>query len=329
MPSKLVCVTGGTGYLASKLIETLLEKGYRVRTTVRSLNNHSKIASLQALTSKGDLSLFEADLLSKGSFKEAIDGCECVFHTASPVITRKLDDPQKQLIEPAIEGTRNIINESIKSDSVTTIVLTSSVAAVKNQQKPEDYVFSEKDWNDESSQEISPYALSKTLAEKEAWKLVEGSRVRLVAINPSFIIGPSVGVHPESESVTRFINILDGSYSESGASPPEFCTVDIKDVVKAHIQAFENPKASGRYIISSEQSTSVSDWTKILTNDPEFAEYPLPTRFAEGKSRKLRLNPDKAKKELGIQLTPLNESLIEVAKFLAQSGVIKKSRERL
>ncbi|ORX90222.1 NAD(P)-binding protein [Basidiobolus meristosporus CBS 931.73] len=327
MTNKLVCVTGGTGYLASKLIEALLEQGYRVRTTVRSLNNYNKVAPLQGLTSKGDLSLFEADLLSEGSFKEAIDGCECVFHTASPVITYNLEDPVKQLIEPAIKGTRNIIQEAIACASVSTVILTSSVAAVKSNAKPEDYVFTEEDWNDSTSTQISPYALSKTLAELEAWKLVEGSSVRLVSINPSYILGPSVGIHPESESITRIISTFDGSYLEKGAPPISMCTVDLRNVVEAHIRAFENHDASGRYIVSSEESTTVLDWVKILSEDPEFEKHPFPTKLADGKPTKLRLDPSKAQKELGIELIPLQESLLSLARFLKKSGVIKNSKK--
>ncbi|KAK9716734.1 hypothetical protein K7432_006702 [Basidiobolus ranarum] len=253
-----------------------------------------------------------------------MDGCECVFHTASPMVTSySLADPKKQLVDPAIEGTRNVIGEAIKSNSVSTVVLTSSISAITSHAKPEDYVFSEKDWNDDASIDDSPYSFGKTLAEKEAWKLVSGTKIRLVAINPSFIIGSSIGIHPESKSIAHPIEILDGSYYEKGAPSIEECTVDIRDVVEAHIRAFENPTASGRYLVSSEHSTTPLDWAKILASEPQFASYPLPTKLTKGKLKKTHLSSEKVQKELGIHFIPLEESLKEVAQFLIESGVVR------
>ncbi|ORX63749.1 NAD(P)-binding protein [Basidiobolus meristosporus CBS 931.73] len=168
--------------------------------------------------------------------------------------------------------------------------------------------------------EVSPYSFGKTLAEKEAWRLVAESRIRLVSINPSCIIGPSVGVHPETESIVHFIDLLEGRYHESGVPSIELCTVDIKDVVEAHIRAFENPNASGRYIVSSEHSTTLLDWAQILGSDPRFATYPLPTKLTGERQKKFHYENRRVQEELGISLAPLEESLKEVAEFLIKSG---------
>lgn len=130
--TKPVLVTGGTGYLASWIVKQLLDQGFEVRTTVRNLAQKDKYAHLTALAVKstGVLQFFEADLLKKGSFTEAMAGCELVIHTASPFKISGIKNAQKELIEPALEGTRNVLDTVNASESIKRVVLTSSVAAI-------------------------------------------------------------------------------------------------------------------------------------------------------------------------------------------------------
>ena len=100
-------------------------------------------------------------------------GAEVVFHTASPFFTAGYSDAQAELVDPAVQGTENVLNEAIAA-GIKRIVLTSSVAAVtdsKNYVPPEDKVFDESDWNDVSTLETNPYSLSKTLAERYVFLL--------------------------------------------------------------------------------------------------------------------------------------------------------------
>lgn len=84
--STTVCVTGATGYLASSLVKSLLDKGYTVHATVRDPENKAKVGHLLNIPEAGEkLKLFRADLLEEGSFEAAFDGCDGVFHVASPV----------------------------------------------------------------------------------------------------------------------------------------------------------------------------------------------------------------------------------------------------
>ncbi|MDP2890910.1 MAG: NAD-dependent epimerase/dehydratase family protein, partial [Bacteroidota bacterium] len=130
--TKPVLVTGGTGYLASWIVKQLLDKGYEVRTTVRNLAQKDKYAHLTSLAVKsvGILQFFEADLLKKGSFTEAMAGCEQVIHTASPFKISGIKNAQKELVEPALEGTRNVLDTVNAIESVQRVVLTSSLAAI-------------------------------------------------------------------------------------------------------------------------------------------------------------------------------------------------------
>ena len=127
MAEKTVCVTGASGFIAGHVIEQLIKAGYNVRGTVRSLSNEERIQHLRSQFS-GKLELFEADLLKEGSFDDAVKGCSVVFHTASP-FQLQVNDPQKDLVEPALKGTLNVL-ESAKKAGITKVIVTSSIAAV-------------------------------------------------------------------------------------------------------------------------------------------------------------------------------------------------------
>ncbi|KAL1362374.1 hypothetical protein HN51_010636 [Arachis hypogaea] len=170
---KVVCVTGGSGYIASWIVKLLLHRGYTVKTTLRDPSNPKKVEHLLKLDGAEErLQLFKADLLEEGSFDSAIRDCHGVFHVASPVLL-DVQDPQKELIDPAVKGTINVLKSCAKTPSVKRVVLTSSMAtnlySGKNRTTPEDVVdetlFSLPDICRESQMW---YCLSKTLAEDAA-----------------------------------------------------------------------------------------------------------------------------------------------------------------
>jgi uncharacterized protein YbjT (DUF2867 family) len=103
MSDKTGLVTGASGYIALHVVDQLLEGGWTVHATVRSLQNTHKVQPLHDLSAKypGKLQLFEADLLVPGSFLPAMKGCGTVFHVASPfIMPEHTKNPQRQLIEP-------------------------------------------------------------------------------------------------------------------------------------------------------------------------------------------------------------------------------------
>ncbi|KAK3038786.1 hypothetical protein RJ639_027373 [Escallonia herrerae] len=174
---KVVCVTGASGYIASWLVKLLLDRGYTVKATVRSLNDPKKTEHLLALGgAKERLHLFEANLVEEESFDSAIDGCDGVFHTASPVYL-SVTDPQAELIDPAVKGTLNVLRSCAKVSSVKRVVVTSSTASVISNNKP-------------LKPDVAWYPLSKTLAEEAAWKFGKENGIDMVMINPGFVIGP-------------------------------------------------------------------------------------------------------------------------------------------
>lgn len=253
--SKPVLVTGGSGYVASWIIKMLLEEGIDVHATVRDPLNAKKVDHLTALAkeSAGKLKLFKSDLLDTGSFDEPMQGCELVIHTASPFFISGIKNPEEELIRPAKEGTRNVLESAKRNPAVQRVVLTSSVVAIYGDNADITFtpgqVFTEKEWNTTSSAEHQPYPYSKTIAEKEAWAIAnEQNQWDLLTINPGWILGPSVSKRRDSMSIGTMIQFGDGTYK---MGVPELWNgiVDVRDVATAHIKAGYTPEASGRHII--------------------------------------------------------------------------------
>lgn len=252
--SKVVLVTGGTGYLGSWMVKKLLENGYSVRVAVRNLRNSKKYIHLTQLENSGNLTFFDADLLSEGSFDDAAEGADAIIHMASPFIL-SVRDAQKDLIKPAVMGTSNVLSSATKSSTVKKVVLTSSIAAVYGDNADLKDLgvdeFTEEYFNFSSSVKHQPYSYSKVMAEKEAWRVFnEQSKWTLVVINPTLVMGPSLTGESSSESLKIMSDLIGGKY-RMGVPDLQFGFVDVRDVAKAHVLALENENAIGRHILVS------------------------------------------------------------------------------
>ena len=345
-----VMVTGATGYVAGVLVKKLLEEGLTVHAPVRDPNNPDKLQYLNAIasTTPGQIEYFKADLLNEGSYAEAIAGCELVFHTASPF---KIDvkDPQKELVDPAKLGTRNVLETADRTPSVKRIVLTSSCAAIYSDnadlQNTPNGIFTEEIWNTTASLEHNPYYYSKTVAEKEAWKINQAQSCwDLVVINPSLVIGPGINPYATSESFNLIKQIGDGTL-KSGAPKWGFGAVDVRDLAIAHFQAGFTPEAKGRYIISG-HNTDMFTMSQTLL-DKYGQDYPIPrkampkwllwligpmvdktmTRKVVARNINLPWNADNSKgiRELGISYRPLAESMNDFFQQMIDNGLLTKN----
>ncbi len=279
---KPVLVTGATGYVAGVLVKRLLSEGITVHATVRDANNLDKLKYLKEQEQKfpGEIKFFEADLLKTGSFEEAMQGCELVYHTASPFIL-EVKDPQKDLVDPALKGTRNVLESVNKVSSVKKVVLTSSVAAIygdnADMRNTKNGFFTEEYWNESSSLNHQPYSFSKTLAEKEAWHIVDQQdRWQLVVINPVLVIGPGLSPYATSESYTMFRRLIKGDF-KSGVPDYKIGMVDVRDVAEAHFLAGYNSDSEGRYIVSAETS-GMFEIAQIL-KEKYGDSYPFPKKL--------------------------------------------------
>lgn len=317
---KVVCVTGASGYIASWLVKLLLGRGYTVRATVRDTADPKKTSHLRALDGAKDrLHLFKASLLEEGSFDAAIDGCECVFHTASPFY-HNFKDPQAELLDPAVKGTLNVMG-SCKKASIKRVVVTSSMAAVAYNGKPRtpDVVVDET-WFSlpelcEKTQQW--YVLSKTLAEEAAWKFSKDNGFEIVTINPAMVIGPLLQptLNTSAEAILKLINGSSSTYPNFS-----FGWINVKDVALAHILAYEVPSANGRYCMV-ERVAHYSEVVKIIRE--MYPNIQLPDKCADDKPfvPTYQVSKDKIR-SLGIELIPLETSINETIESLKEKGFV-------
>jgi len=253
--SLTVAVTGASGYLGSWIVRTALDRGHSVRGTVRDPDDAGKTHHLRELGEQDRLALYRADLLDDGSFDAAIDGVDVVIHSASPFVRDGITDPNRELIKPAVEGTRNVLASVDRTTSVTRVVLTSSVAAIigdaSEARRYPDRRVDETRWNGTSSREHEAYSFSKTVAERTAWEIADAQeRWGLVTINPAFIVGPSLSDRMDGTSASIMRQIGDGSFRQ-GAPEIFLGFVDVRDVALAHVIAAERGDLSGRFILSA------------------------------------------------------------------------------
>ncbi len=346
--SRPVLVTGATGYVASWLIKRLLDEGLTVHAAVRDPKKTNKIAHLNTMAeqSKGNIVYFKSDLLVKGSYGKAMEGCELVFHTASPFIS-KIKDPQKDLIDPAVGGTENILDSASQTASVKRIVLTSSCAAVYNDAidclHAPNGTLTEAVWNNGSSLDYQPYSFSKTLAEKKAWTICENQEQwDLVVINPSLVLGPWMNPKVTTSESFAILKQLGDGTMKMGAPKLGLGMVDVRDVAEAHYQAAFNPSAKGRYITSG-HNTNFLEMSKILL--PKFGkDYPLPSkplpkwllmlvgpftnklftrRFIRNNVNiEWKADNSKIKNDLGIAFRPMQETMEDAFQILVDEKVL-------
>jgi dihydroflavonol-4-reductase len=347
--SKPVMITGATGYVAGWIVKRLLEEGLTVHAPVRDPDSPDKLKYLDELAeaSAGEIRYFKADLLEEGSYAEAMAGCSVVFHTASPFRIR-VRDPQRELVDPARLGTRNVLEEANRTPSVRRVVLTSSCAAIYGDNadlaKTPNGVFTEDIWNTSSSLEHQPYSYSKTVAEREAWRIHDAQdRWDLVVINPSLVIGPGINPYATSESFKLIRQLGDGTL-KTGVPRIGFGVVDVRDLAEAHLKGAFTPAAKGRYITSAHNS----DFYELATvlADRYGDDYPIPRRtlpkwlvwlvgplMDKATSRRMiarnvdlpwRADNSKGVRELGLSYRPLAESMNDFFQQMIDSGYLAR-----
>jgi dihydroflavonol-4-reductase len=336
-----VCVTGATGFVASWLVKQLLEKGVTVRGTVRRI---ASADHLRALPGAERLELVEADLTVAASFEPAVRGCAVVFHTASPYVIQ-VADPQRDLVDPAVNGTLGVLRACAAAPEVLRVVLTSSMAAVTDEPDA-GRVLTEADWNEKSTLTRNPYYLSKTMAERAAWDFVERERPRfdLVALNPFVIMGPSLapGVNVSNQILADLVN---GVYP--GILSMTWGIVDVRDVAHAHVRAAEVESARGRYLLVQEPPVSMRTIVGWLREAGYGDGTRLPSRAMDNAVGNLlvrlnsyvqpagvgsylrthigrvpRYDASKARRELGVTLRTTRDTVLDTARDLEQHGHI-------
>lgn len=275
-----VLVTGGTGFVGMQIILQLLEKGYRVKTTVRSLKSKEKV--IEVLKNNGistieNLSFAEADLSKDDGWDAAMEGCDYVLSVASPVFF-DIPKDENEVIRPAVEGIIRILKAANRSN-VKRVVMTSNFGAVGfSKKKGAQVITTEEDWTDENEPGLSTYEKSKLLAEKAAWSYIEieGKQLEFATINPVAIFGPSLTNHV-SGSFDLLKNLLNGSTKRIADIPLNI--VDVRDVADLHIRAMLTPEAKGeRFIASADGQISMMEIAELIRRERPNLAGKIPNR---------------------------------------------------
>lgn len=279
MTQQRVLVTGGSGFIAGHCILQLLEQGYLVRATVRSLGREAVVRAVLTDAGMGHadaLSFTAADLTDDAGWAEAMTGVGTVLHVASPVRPGHVRN-EDELIVPAREGTLRVLRAA-RHAGVRRVVLTSAFHAVSWGHPHTDHVFTEDDWTVLDGPGVDAYAKSKTLAERAAWDFIatEGGSMELTTLLPVAVMGPVMGadISGSNHLVQAMLN---------GAMPgfPDLYIpiVDVSDVATAHILAMTTPDAAGgRFLLSNGPAIAMKEIGAIIKAHLGAAAGSVPTR---------------------------------------------------
>lgn len=291
----LCFVSGVSGYLGSWIAKELIDRGFRVRGSVRSLDDQERLKALRRILP--GVELVAADLRREDGWTEAVAGCDWVFHVASPQAV----NTESKRTEGAVDGTRFLLAAAFAEPSVRKVVVTSSEAAIAYGHPPEKRYFDESDWTDlEGLDRRADYHRSKTLAEQLAWEWARSQernprRVPLSTVNPALILGPSL------VPWGRFSLGLLGDLAQ-GKMPllldMTIRVVDVRDCARMHIAVMANPQANGRRHLSMTLPSSLADMAASISRG--FG--------ADGFSPKVRMMPS----WLARLMAPLSADLASV-----------------
>lgn len=332
-------MTGASGFIAKHIVLQLVQTGYRVRGTVRSAEKAEEVR-VALRRHGGDPALFEphvADLTRDTGWAEAMVGCDLLLHTASP-FPRSQPRDKFGLVDVARGGTVRVVRTAVLA-GVSRVVLTSSIASiVYGHPGRGERWFGEADVSDVESADISPYAVSKTLAERAAWEEVEGTRTELATINPSLVFGPLL-----DRTMGTSVQLIEMMMSGRLPVLPDvtFGIVDVRDVAAAHVAALTASKAAGRrFVVSAEERSLLDIARHVAVAHPAFAgrvpRRRLPTwavkaaAFVSPSARMLaaeigrtkRLETAPAREILGLSFRSGDEAIGATASSLLAEGLV-------
>jgi dihydroflavonol-4-reductase len=336
-----VLVTGASGFIAQHTIVRLLEAGYRVRGTIRSLAKAEEVKKVIGAHAKGveRLGLVAAELTKDDGWRDAVRGCRYVLHMASPLPT-KSPKHEDELIVPARDGALRVLAAAAK-EGVQRVVLTSSVAAVLyGHARDGSKTYDERDWS-KLTADVGAYEKSKTIAEKAAWDFVEKlpaeERFELCTVNPALVLGPVLGADfsTSGEVVRKLMKREMPGLPDVG-----WAVVDVRDVADAHVAAMITPAAAGQRFILAIEHASMADIAKVLAENLGPRGYKIPKRRVPGwvlrfvslwdrtarlgvqeLGKRQDLSSARAREVLGFQPRSLEEMVMAMAESMIAHGV--------
>jgi nucleoside-diphosphate-sugar epimerase len=279
MPDELVLVTGGSGFIGAHCILALLNAGYRVRTTVRSLKREGDVRTMLkvgGIYAGERLSFVEADLMSDAGWPAGVAGCSYVLHVASP-LPPSIPKHEDDLIVPARDGALRVLRAA-RDAGVKRVVQTSSFGAIGYGHKVREAPFDETDWTDVNGSDVIAYSKSKTLAERAAWDFIakEGGGLELAVVNPVGVFGPVLGAD-YSASILMVQRLMDGALP--GCPKLYFGVVDVRDVADLHLRAMTQAAAKGeRFLAIAGDFLTMQGIAMVLKSRMGEAARRVPTR---------------------------------------------------
>jgi len=336
--TETVLVTGGTGYVALWCIAGLLERGYRVRTTVRELSKETDVrAAVSAGTGNTDrLAFAVADLTADRGWDDAMKGCDYVLHVASPLGGAASGDPDS-LIAPARDGTLRVLRAATKA-RVKRVVMTSAAAAARTP-KSSDAVSDETVWADPEDPRFDAYRRSKILAERAAWDfMAKNGPTEFTTILPGAVFGPTL-MPGNRGSVQVIAGLLQGR--PPGLPRLGFCIVDVRDLADLHIRAMTSPGAAGQRFIAANDFMWMEDVATALRTGLGDRAAKVPTRrmpdalvrvlalflpplrgFTAELGRRNEVTSAKARRVLGFAPRPAATTVVECAESVLGSSAL-------
>ena len=266
--SPTIFVTGVNGHIGNHIVRDLLEHGYNVIGSVRSLSDPQKVDHVRQhaidLDCESRLVLVEGDVLDADGWTEKLSGCDGLFHTATVYSNSK---SAQIIIDTANKGTTHLFTAA-KEANIPRVIYTSSVAAVGSLPKGREKT--EEDWQTLRS---SPYTVAKTESERLAWELAKKYDLDLRVINPGGVLGG--GFVKPTPSVDYFPDAIQGKFPLAPKIPIPI--VHVRDVARAHRRAFEVDEAEGRFIVAPHKNKTIADVCRTIreqfpdTKSPRYA----------------------------------------------------------
>ncbi len=277
---RMVLVTGGSGFVGGWMIAELLQRGFRVRTTLRNLNRAEEVrAAVNEQVSSGNrLSFVAADLRRDEGWRQAVEGCHFVAHVATPM--GQGDIKGKDLLAPAREGTMRVLRAA-RQAGVERVVITSSTAAAQRSRissATEEPISDETVWTDVNAKGVNDYTRAKTLAEGAAWEFMkeQAGGMTLATVLPGMVLGPvlSKGASGSVEVVSRMLTGKLPLIPRIG-----FSMVDVRDLVALHAEAMLTPAAAGQRFVAANDFLWMADMARILREQLGARAAKVPTRL--------------------------------------------------
>ncbi|RRK09673.1 NAD-dependent epimerase/dehydratase family protein [Lactiplantibacillus garii] len=337
---ELILVTGGTGFVGSWAIVRLLQQGYRVRTTVRSLKKEAQVRAAIApqVDPQDRLTFVAADLTTDTGWAAAMQGVDRVLHVASPMHTANSADIQT-FLKPQREGDERLLRFAAAA-GVQHVVITSAAAAAKPADDSTNWHSDETVWTQPNDPVQNPYQRSKALAEKAAWDWMADydGPMQLTTVLPTAVFGPVL--MPQNNSSQQLITLmLRGRLP--GVFNIGFDIVDVRDLVDLEIMAMRSDQAAGQRYLAVADNLKMKAIAQLLkARVPVIADrvhtntipdwlLRLVARlnanaavFIGLLNRQFRYTSAKAQRDLGWQPRSAETTLIDAANRMEKLGLL-------